>query len=90
MSELAIEWAADQPDNYRNSEHCLVMMLTKNATMNDINCKEVFPYVCYKKKKELEVNKCATTDLGMYLHIIPQILNAIITPFFKLKIFFIH
>ncbi|KOB63853.1 C-type lectin 21, partial [Operophtera brumata] len=51
-----------QPDNYLNSESCLVMLTQSNGTVGDVMCSDVFPYVCYKKKTTLMLTGCGTND----------------------------
>ncbi|KOB65867.1 C-type lectin 21, partial [Operophtera brumata] len=53
LLKLPLEWAPGQPDNYLNSESCLVMLTQSNGTVGDVMCSDVFPYVCYKKKTTL-------------------------------------
>ncbi|KOB65868.1 C-type lectin 21 [Operophtera brumata] len=53
LLELPLEWVPGEPDNYLNSESCLVMLTQSNGTVGDLMCSDVFPYVCYKKKSTL-------------------------------------
>jgi hypothetical protein len=56
-------WAPDEPDNYKDSEDCIIML--QNGSMADVRCSETFPFVCYKKKtKNLVINECGTIDNG--------------------------
>ncbi|XP_063381171.1 C-type mannose receptor 2-like [Cydia fagiglandana] len=61
LNRIPINWAPDEPDNADNNEDCLLML--PNGTMADVNCSDVFPYVCYKKKlPNMAVNNCGTVD----------------------------
>ncbi|KAM3956936.1 uncharacterized protein ACR2FA_009055 [Aphomia sociella] len=61
LSKIPVPWAPQEPDNYEDSENCLVLL--PNGTMADVKCTEVLPYICYKKKtKSLVQTGCGTTD----------------------------
>ncbi|KOB78821.1 Lipopolysaccharide binding protein [Operophtera brumata] len=62
LLKLPLEWAPGEPDNYLNSESCLVMLTQSNGTVGDVMCSDVFPYVCYKKKTTLVLTECGTHD----------------------------
>jgi hypothetical protein len=64
MSSLPMTWVSDEPDNYNNDEHCIVML--SNSTMADVKCDVSYPYVCYKKKTEdPALTACGTVDTGI-------------------------
>ncbi|KOB65869.1 Lectin 1 putative immunolectin, partial [Operophtera brumata] len=52
LSRMSIQWAPGQPDNYKNSESCLVMLTGSNGSVGDVKCTDVFPFVCYKKRTQ--------------------------------------
>ncbi|KOB78578.1 Lectin 1 putative immunolectin, partial [Operophtera brumata] len=52
LSRMSIQWAPGQPDNFENSESCLVMLPGNNGTVGDVKCTDVFPFVCYKKRTQ--------------------------------------
>ncbi|RVE45768.1 hypothetical protein evm_009568 [Chilo suppressalis] len=61
IARLGIEWAPNEPDNYNNTESCIVML--QNGTMADVRCTETFPFICYKKKSNnMALNDCGTID----------------------------
>lgn len=64
LLRLAISWDPGEPDNYDNSESCLVMMASANGSLADARCEAVLPYVCYKKDVDLTVTECGTSDHG--------------------------
>ncbi|KAI8435532.1 hypothetical protein MSG28_003828 [Choristoneura fumiferana] len=49
LSRMPVTWAPGEPDNADNSEDCLLML--PNGTLADVNCSDVYPYVCYRKKQ---------------------------------------
>ncbi|XP_059056932.1 macrophage mannose receptor 1-like [Achroia grisella] len=66
LSKIPVSWAPGEPDNYNNNESCLLFY--SNGTMADINCNEVRPYICYKKKNKSVVRSdCGTTDSQYHL-----------------------
>ncbi|KAM3956937.1 secretory phospholipase A2 receptor-like [Aphomia sociella] len=66
LSKIPVSWAPDEPDNYEDSENCLVLL--PNGAMADLKCNEVLPYICYKKKtKEVVQTACGTTDNKYHL-----------------------
>ncbi|XP_059056886.1 macrophage mannose receptor 1-like isoform X2 [Achroia grisella] len=66
LSRIPVSWAPGEPDNYENNESCL--LLIPNGTMADVNCTQVFPYICYKKKTQSVVQTtCGTTDTKYFL-----------------------
>lgn len=62
LLRLAVTWAPGEPNNYKNSERCLVMMINGNGIMADARCGDVYPYVCFKKDTQLNLTACGTTD----------------------------
>ncbi|CAG9786437.1 unnamed protein product [Diatraea saccharalis] len=61
LSKLPLEWAPYEPDNFNDSENCIVML--KNGTIADVPCTETYSYICYKKKEPyMTLNECGTTD----------------------------
>ncbi|KOB74509.1 C-type lectin 21, partial [Operophtera brumata] len=63
LTRLPINWRSGEPDNFENSESCLVMLTPSNGTMKDVKCTDIFPFVCYKKKtQKLVVTGCGTHD----------------------------
>ncbi|CAH2038116.1 unnamed protein product, partial [Iphiclides podalirius] len=67
LTRIPITWAAGEPDNCDNSEECLV--LKNDGTVADVNCNEVFPFICYKKSKNTSfITNCGTGDSGYTLN----------------------
>ncbi|XP_073944593.1 macrophage mannose receptor 1-like isoform X1 [Choristoneura fumiferana] len=64
LSRIPVAWAPGEPDNANNSEDCLLML--PNGTLADVNCSDVYPYVCYRKKQKNmpALNACGTVDNG--------------------------
>ncbi|XP_073944561.1 pulmonary surfactant-associated protein D-like [Choristoneura fumiferana] len=64
LSRMPVTWAPGEPDSADNSEDCLLML--PNGTLADVNCSDVYPYVCYRKKQiNMPVlNVCGTVDNG--------------------------
>ncbi|KAM3956941.1 C-type mannose receptor 2-like [Aphomia sociella] len=66
LSKIPVRWARDEPDNHENGENCL--MLLPDGTMADVNCSDIFPYICYKKNfKHAVLTGCGTYDDKYYL-----------------------
>ncbi|CAK1595733.1 unnamed protein product [Parnassius mnemosyne] len=66
LARMPISWAPGEPDNYENSEECL--LLHSNGVVADVKCSEVFPFICYKKGiKPTVISNCGTTDIE-YTH----------------------
>ncbi|CAF4900146.1 unnamed protein product [Pieris macdunnoughi] len=66
LGKMPVEWMPMEPDNENNSESCIVML--RNGTIADINCDEVFPYICYRKSSKREyLTECGTVDTGYKL-----------------------
>lgn len=52
-----------EPDSKNNDEDCILFVA--NGTIADVNCNELHPYMCYKKKtKSMILNGCGTVDKG--------------------------
>ncbi|CAG9786442.1 unnamed protein product [Diatraea saccharalis] len=61
LSNIPIEWAPNEPDNYGNNEDCIIMV--NNGTLADVRCNDTFPYICYNKKTAGPVlSPCGTMD----------------------------
>ncbi|XP_023951363.1 C-type mannose receptor 2-like [Bicyclus anynana] len=61
LSKMSVEWTPVEPDNKNNHENCI--LLVSNGTIADVNCDEVHPYMCFKKKtKNMVFNGCGTFD----------------------------
>ncbi|XP_028161368.1 C-type mannose receptor 2-like isoform X1 [Ostrinia furnacalis] len=61
LEKIPLEWALDEPDNFKNQEDCIIML--PNGTVADVRCDETFPYVCYRKKVNSPViTACGTVD----------------------------
>ncbi|XP_022125996.1 uncharacterized protein LOC111000749 [Pieris rapae] len=66
LTKMPLQWMPYEPDNENNDENCIVMH--SNGTIADVNCNEVFPYVCYRKKSKNEVlTECGTVDSDYHL-----------------------
>ncbi|CAF4953753.1 unnamed protein product [Pieris macdunnoughi] len=66
LTKMSLQWMPFEPDNENNNENCIVMH--SNGTIADVNCNEVFPYVCYRKKSKNEVlTECGTVDRDYHL-----------------------
>ncbi|XP_063361843.1 C-type mannose receptor 2-like [Cydia amplana] len=63
LSKIPVFWAPDEPDNFQNGEDCIVMLL--NGTVADVQCTDVYPFLCFKKKtKNMFTSGCGTVDTG--------------------------
>ncbi|KAL4704624.1 hypothetical protein ACJJTC_002881 [Scirpophaga incertulas] len=60
LSKIKTVWAPNEPNNYKNSEQCIAML--PNGTMADVKCTQTFPYVCYRKNMNEQLNECGTVD----------------------------
>ncbi|XP_068632060.1 macrophage mannose receptor 1-like [Battus philenor] len=68
LAHTPIKWSTNEPDNYKNSEECIV--LHSNGTAADVNCTNVFPYVCFKPgapNPNWSRDNCGSTDNGYTL-----------------------
>ncbi|XP_050346553.1 macrophage mannose receptor 1-like isoform X2 [Nymphalis io] len=60
LAKMPVQWAPGEPDNSNNNEDCIVLT---NGSIADINCSEIFPYMCFKKKtKDMIMTTCGTVD----------------------------
>ncbi|XP_034830760.1 macrophage mannose receptor 1-like [Maniola hyperantus] len=60
LSKMPVQWMAGEPDNAGNNEDCIGYL---DGRLADVNCSEVLPFVCYKKRTEdMSVMPCGTTD----------------------------
>jgi hypothetical protein len=62
LSKIPHMWAPGEPDNYEGREDCIILL--SNGSMADSMCSDTFPYMCYKKKANLVITKCGTSDPG--------------------------
>ncbi|CAK1546913.1 unnamed protein product [Leptosia nina] len=61
LSRIPHNWTEGEPDNFNNSESCLLM--TQDGEFADVNCGDTYPYFCFKKSTpSLVMNGCGTTD----------------------------
>ncbi|CAH2106820.1 unnamed protein product [Euphydryas editha] len=61
LNTMPIDWMPTEPDNKNNDEECVLFVA--NGTIADVNCNELHPYMCYKKKtKGMIINGCGTVD----------------------------
>ncbi|XP_034830263.1 C-type mannose receptor 2-like [Maniola hyperantus] len=61
LSRMQVDWMPAEPDNKDNDEDCILM--AANGTIADINCNQVHPYICFRKKtKNMVLNGCGTFD----------------------------
>ncbi|XP_069358515.1 macrophage mannose receptor 1-like isoform X2 [Maniola hyperantus] len=62
LSQMRVQWMPGEPDNADSNEDCVAYVDGKVA---DVNCSELLPFVCYKKKTEnMSVMPCGTIDRG--------------------------
>ncbi|CAH2106818.1 unnamed protein product [Euphydryas editha] len=60
LAKMPVQWAADEPDNENNNEQCIVWTDGKIA---DVNCFDLFPYMCFKRKtNDMAITSCGTVD----------------------------
>ncbi|XP_023951360.2 C-type lectin domain family 10 member A [Bicyclus anynana] len=60
LAKMSLQWMSGQPDNFGNSEDCIVY---SRGEIADVNCSEVFPFVCYKNSIDnTSVMPCGTID----------------------------
>ncbi|XP_047529449.1 uncharacterized protein LOC125065716 isoform X1 [Vanessa atalanta] len=60
LARMPVKWAPGEPDNFNNGEDCIVLT---NGTIADVNCSEIFPYMCFKKNtKDIIMTTCGTVD----------------------------
>ncbi|XP_064071965.1 macrophage mannose receptor 1-like isoform X2 [Vanessa tameamea] len=60
LARMPVKWAPGEPDNFNNREDCIVLT---NGTIADVNCSEIFPYICFKKNtKDIIMTTCGTVD----------------------------
>ncbi|CAH2106821.1 unnamed protein product [Euphydryas editha] len=60
LEKMPVRWAAGEPDNANNNEECIVWTDGKVA---DMNCSDLFPYMCYKRRtKDMKLTPCGTVD----------------------------
>ncbi|XP_075992907.1 secretory phospholipase A2 receptor-like [Anticarsia gemmatalis] len=52
------EWAANEPNNIDNAEHCLAM--NSEGRLSDVSCDKPRPYLCLKTHRP--ENECGTSD----------------------------
>ena len=63
LGKMPIDWMPMEPDNKNNDEDCVLYVA--NGTIADINCNDVHPYICYKKRtKFTSITGCGTIDKG--------------------------
>ncbi|XP_045535504.1 uncharacterized protein LOC106721393 [Papilio machaon] len=62
IGRMPIEWAPNEPDNYEGKEDCII--LQGNGTAADVNCTDLYPYVCYRSqvRSPVTLNECGTVD----------------------------
>jgi hypothetical protein len=66
LSQIPHTWAPGEPDNYEGREDCIILLT--NGSMADAICSYTYPYMCYKKKADLVITECGTSDPGNTLN----------------------
>ncbi|CAK1546904.1 unnamed protein product [Leptosia nina] len=65
IDRMPVQWMPYEPDNEQNDEDCIVMH--SNGTIADVNCLEVFPYICSRKGRAEVLTECGTVDKEYHL-----------------------
>ncbi|CAK1547067.1 unnamed protein product [Leptosia nina] len=60
LTKMAVSWMPMEPDNEGNIEECILML--GNGTIADVNCNDVYPYICYRKRQNVAFTECGTID----------------------------
>ncbi|XP_038211934.1 uncharacterized protein LOC119832342 isoform X2 [Zerene cesonia] len=61
LNKMPLKWMPFEPDNLGNDERCIAMVA--NGTIADVNCFDVFPYICFRDKTQhVPLTDCGTVD----------------------------
>ncbi|XP_038211903.1 secretory phospholipase A2 receptor-like [Zerene cesonia] len=66
LERMKLQWMPSEPDNLNYDERCIVMV--SNGSIADVNCFDVYPYICYKEKtKNVALTECGTIDREYFM-----------------------